>query len=72
MTDRFYLVFFSVLVLTILCAVLASVIAFYTGADPPPLMDKLFNAFLGMFTFGAGAIVGLLGGRGSMPSADRP
>jgi pyrimidine operon attenuation protein/uracil phosphoribosyltransferase len=49
-------VFFSALVLTLICGA----VAFWLAFQNPMLVDKLFYAMLGLFTAGTGAIIGLV------------
>ena len=51
-----------VLGLTIGCGIGAFVVWLLDPFVESSLTDTLFNALLGLFTFGAGAIVGLIGG----------
>lgn len=67
MKDRFFLVFISVVVLTTVCGASAVVIAVVSNEPAPPYLDRLFNTFLGLFSVGAGAILGLLGGKSLQP-----
>lgn len=62
MTDRFQVILI-VLALTLFCGVLATVIAIISPEHASPFVDRLFNTFLGLFSFGAGTIFGLLGGQ---------
>jgi hypothetical protein len=56
----FRTVFFSVLMLTLLCGAAAVVIA--TTNDPlSSAKQQLVNSLLSLFTLGAGAIIGLIG-----------
>jgi hypothetical protein len=63
MFDRFLLVFISVGVLTAVCGASAVAIGLFMPEPAPPYLDRLFDTFLGLFSIGAGAILGLLGGR---------
>jgi hypothetical protein len=51
------IIFFSCLTLTIACGGAAFKLAMYH----PKLIEPLFNTLLGLFAFGAGAIIGLIG-----------
>jgi hypothetical protein len=68
MTDRFLVVFFTVLALTLFCASGAALISLYGPSPLPPHVDRLFSAFVELFVAGVGAIFGLLGGR-AIPSS---
>ncbi|MDE5446959.1 hypothetical protein GWG65_37635 [Bradyrhizobium sp. CSA207] len=62
MSDKFLIVFFTTVALTLVCGcAAASVVVF--GHDPgPPMMTELYNTALKLFTAGVGAIIGLVGG----------
>ncbi|WFU44892.1 hypothetical protein QA640_21980 [Bradyrhizobium sp. CB82] len=62
MADKFLIVFFTTVTLTLVCGgVAAFIVAF--GHDPgPPMMTELYNTALKLFTAGVGAIIGLVGG----------
>lgn len=61
MKDRFVIVLSAVLGLTLLCVVLALLVA-VTYPTPSPLVERIFNSLLEMFGVGAGTIFGLLAG----------
>ena len=63
MSDRFSLVLFTVLSLTLLCGLLATVIA-WQNPNPAthPMQVKLFDTSVALLHAGIGAIIGLLGG----------
>lgn len=62
MADKFLIVFFTTVGLTLTCGAVATTIALL-GHDPsPPMMTELYNTALKLFTAGVGAIIGLVGG----------
>ncbi|KJC58913.1 hypothetical protein UP10_21705 [Bradyrhizobium sp. LTSPM299] len=62
MADKFLIVFFTTVALTLVCGAVATCIAF-TGHEPsPPMMTELYNTALKGFTAGVGAIIGLVSG----------
>ena len=63
MSDRFVLVLFTVLAVTLLCGAVAVFIA-WQNPDPAqrPMQAKLFEQCMAIFQTGVGAIIGLLGG----------
>jgi hypothetical protein len=62
MADKFLIIFFTTVALTVLCGSVAVSIVFL-GHDPaPPMMTELYNTALKLFTAGVGAIIGLVGG----------
>jgi hypothetical protein len=54
-----FFVFSSGLALTLACGA----VAFWLALQNPKFAEPLFNTFLGLFAFGAGAIMGLIGGQ---------
>jgi hypothetical protein len=67
MRDRFTIVLLTVVCLTVVCGGLALAIAFTVPA-PTPLLERAFNTLVEMFSVGAGAIFGLLGGNALKPT----
>jgi len=61
MIDRFLIILFTVLGLTIACGTGAVLIAF-GSPSPPPLVERAYNMLAEMCGMGAGVIFGLLGG----------
>jgi hypothetical protein len=62
MVDKFRIVFFTTVALTMVCGAAAASIV-VLGHDPaPPMMTELYNTALKLFTAGVGAIIGLVGG----------
>ncbi|HEY2071227.1 MAG TPA: hypothetical protein VGG48_16845 [Rhizomicrobium sp.] len=63
MSDRFDLVFFSVLAITLLSGAAAGALAFWGPFDASPLQARFFDASLQAFVLGVGAVIGLMGRR---------
>lgn len=62
MADKFLIIFFTTVALTLICGAVAALIV-VLGHDPaPPMMTELYNTSLKLFTAGVGAIIGLVGG----------
>jgi hypothetical protein len=61
MADKFIIVFFTTVVLTLLCGATAALIAGF-GHDPSPMMTELYSTALKLFNAGVGAMIGLVGG----------
>lgn len=62
MADKFLIVFFTTVILTVLSGATAVLIAGFGHEPAPPMAHELFNSTLGLFDAGVGAIIGLLGG----------
>ena len=63
MADRFNLVFYTTVCLTLICGAVATCIVVFGSHDPaPPMMTELYNTALKLFTAGVGAVIGLVGG----------
>jgi hypothetical protein len=61
--DRFIIVFFAVVAITLACGLMCSAIALYGPDPPPPLLEKSYAAWQEGFVLGLGAIFGLLAGK---------
>lgn len=63
MADRFNVVLFTVLGVTLLCGTVATLIAWQSpDASTKPMQAKLFETCMTLFHTEVGAIIGLLGG----------
>jgi hypothetical protein len=62
MADRFILVFFTTVTITLVCGGVAASIVVLAHDPAPPMMTELYNTALKLFTAGVGAIIGLVGG----------
>jgi len=62
MEQRFKLILFTVLGVTLLCGALALITALVTPEPAPPMVADLFKTCTTLFHTGVGAIIGLLGG----------
>jgi hypothetical protein len=65
MNKQFLLIFCSVVTLTILCGGVDGYIAIEYGGNMSPSLAEYQEKLSCLFTAGAGAIIGLLGGRAS-------
>ncbi|WP_133770441.1 hypothetical protein [Enterovirga rhinocerotis] len=63
MPDRFLAIFFSVLILTVLCGITALWLALVSPSPAAPYIDRVFNAVVHLFSIGAGAMFGLIGAK---------
>src|SRR5258708_40307617 len=62
--DRFFVVLFTVLGLTLASGVTACAMALICPDPARPMQTELFKACVAIFQTGVGAIIGLLGGHG--------
>ena len=65
MREHFKVVFFSVLFLTVLCGFAAATIAYFGDPTLTPPQNRVFETLITLFMMGAGALFGLVGGKGS-------
>lgn len=60
--DKFLIVFFTTVALTLVCGAVATSIAVFARDPAPPMIAEVYNTSLKLFNAGVGAIIGLIGG----------
>jgi hypothetical protein len=60
MADRFHVVLFTVVGLTVACGAVACVLAIFTSEPAHPMEQELFKTCSAVFQTGVGAIFGML------------
>lgn len=62
MQERFRFIFLTVVSLSVFCGISAFAVAVVAVSFSSPFFEPLFDGLMALFTFGVGAVFGLIGG----------